>query len=442
MKYSVVSTLLAWIFPTKRDRKRFREFCNELDSRKEVLQVHSRYSKVLAKLREKYGKQNIKVVFMSSENSKWAYQSLYEEFAKNPKFDVQVLVTVRTGIFNKKNSSVDYCGIAQRTYNFFKSRGMNVEYAFDVEHKEYKDLREFNPDIIFYEQPWEISKIQSIETTSEFALPMYCNYGSSTTNCRKEFVDPFYKELFIYFLDNKFIKKELLRYEFDENRLKVIGQLKQDAYLKPVDETKVQWKTTGQKRVIWAPHHSFYKDSILSLGTFDWNYEFFYNYAKNHPEIEFIFKPHPELKKHIVKESFMSYEGMCEYFKKWEELPNAQIYDEGDYFDMFRTSDMMITDCNSFLYEYLPTGKPVIHLIRKDTVGFNEFGEKIIAGYYPARNIEELEELIDKVLLRGEDSKREIREKIIREDLIRPEGGAAKYVAECVTEVLEGKGKY
>ena len=404
MLYTVVSKLITWIFPEKEDRKRFRDFCKELDSRKEVLCVHDRHAKVLARLREKYGKQNIKVVFMTSENSKWVYQSLYEEFAKNPKFDVQVLVTMRTGIFDKRNSSVDYCEEAQRTYNFFKSRGINVEYAFDLEHKRYKDLREFNPDIIFYEQPWELSKVQSIETTSKFALPMYCNYGASTTNCRKEFVDPFYKELVIYF-------------------------------------TKVRWKTTGQKRVIWAPHHSFYKDSILKLGTFDWNCEFLYNYAKNHPEIEFIFKPHPGLKKHIVREDFMTYEGMCEYFKQWEELPNAQIYDEGDYFDMFRTSDMMITDCNSFLYEYLPTGKPVIHLVREDAVGFNEFGEKIIAGYYPARNTDELEELIDKVLLRGEDSKREIREKTIREDLIQPEGGVAKYIENYIVETLEIKDK-
>ena len=441
MLYTVVSKLITWIFPEKEDRKRFRDFCKELDSRKEVLRVHGRHAKVLARLREKYGKQNIKIVFMTSENSKWVYQSLYEEFAKNPKFDVQVLVTMRTGIFDKRNSSVDYCEEAKRTYNFFKSRGINVEYAFDLEHKRYKDLREFNPDIIFYEQPWELSKIQSIETTSNFALPMYCNYGASTTNCRKEFVDPFYKELFIYFTDNRYIERGLLKHGLKEANLRLCGQLKQDAYLKPVDKTKVRWKTTGQKRVIWAPHHSFYKDSILKLGTFDWNCEFLYNYAKNHPEIEFIFKPHPGLKKHIVREDFMTYEGMCEYFKRWEELPNAQIYDEGDYFDMFRTSDMMITDCNSFLYEYLPTGKPVIHLVREDAVGFNEFGKKIIAGYYPARNTDELEGLIDKVLLRGEDSKREIREKIIREDLIQPEGGVAKYIENYIVETLEIKDK-
>ena len=43
MLYTVVSKLITWIFPEKEDRKRFRDFCKELDSRKEVLRVHGRH---------------------------------------------------------------------------------------------------------------------------------------------------------------------------------------------------------------------------------------------------------------------------------------------------------------------------------------------------------------------------------------------------------------
>ena len=440
MLYTVISKLVAWVFPTKDDRDRFRDFCKELDKRKEVKIVRDRFPKLLAKMREKYRKQKLKVVFLSSENSKWAYQALYEELDKNPKFDVQVLVTVQNKLLGKKYSFWDYRKLAERNYNFFKSRGINVDYAFDFENKKYKDLCEFNPDIIFYEQPWELAKIQSIKTTSKYALPMHCSYGSSITNSRNEYVLAFYRELFTYFLDNKYIKKILLNFGMQEKSLKVCGHIKLDAYLKPVDNSKIQWKTTGKKRVIWAPHHSFYKSSILKLGTFDWNYKFFYNFAKNHPEIEFIFKPHPELKEHIVK-NLMTIEEMNKYFKDWEELENAQVYEEGDYFDMFRTSDLMITDCNSFLYEYLPTGKPLIHLISKDSVGHNAFGEKICIGYYSAENLEDLNLQMESVLLKDEDPLAEIRRKIIKEDLIQPEGGVAKYIENYIVKILEIKDK-
>ena len=66
---------------------------------------------------------------------------------------------------------------------------------------------------------------------------------------------------------------------------------------------------------------------------------------------------------------------------------------------MFRTSDWLITDCNSFLYEYLPTNKPVIHLINDKSVGHNEYGQKLISGYYPAKNIEETNQLLEQLLL-------------------------------------------
>ena len=128
---------------------------------------------------------------------------------------------------------------------------------------------------------------------------------------------------------------------------------------------------------------------------------------------------------------------MNKYFKAWDELENAHIYEEGNYFDMFRTSDLLIADCNSFWYEYLLTQKPVIHLISKNSIGRNGFGEKICEGYYPARNLEELESLLEEVLLKGKDPLSKVRERIIKEDLIQPEGGVAKFIENYIVETLE-----
>ena len=439
MKYSIVSTLIAWIFPTKQDRADFRRFCKDIDARQDTEIIWSRYPQLLKHLQHEYSKRKLKVVFLNSENAKWVYQAVYEEFAKNPKFDVQVLITVREKLLKDKYKFLEYKKLAEKDYNFFKKLGFNVDYAFDFKKKEYINLEKFKPDIIFYEQPWDLCELQSIKNTSQYALPLYCAYGSCITNGTNEYSEVFYRDVYTYFLDNKSIKKTLIEHGCKEDALVVCGQPKLDAYLKPINQDNIIWQTKNKKRVIYAPHHSFYKDSILGYGTFQWNYQFLYEFAKKHPEIEFILKPHPELRKAIVQHELMTISEMTQYFKNWESLPNAQIYEYGNYFDMFRTSDLLITDCNSFLYEYLPTKKPVIRLISENSVGHNSFGEKIIAGYYNASNIEELNTLLELILFKNKDPLLSVRERIIAEDLIQPEGGVSKFIANYISGILGGK---
>ena len=123
-----------------------------------------------------------------------------------------------------------------------------------------------------------------------------------------------------------------------------------------------------------------------------------------------------------------------DYFKQWGELSNAQVYDKGDYFDMFRTSDLLITDCNSFLFEYLPTLKPVIHLVNKYSVGFNPFGQMITKGYYDAENEKEIEELIQNLLFNEKDFLLPIRKKALEK--IQKNG--TKKVSEIIFEEVTG----
>ena len=441
MHYSILSFLFAWIFPTKDDRERFRTFCRELDARKNSELIQQRYSKIIKKLQNDFQTRKLKVVFLSSENSKWVYQSIYEEFSQNPHFEVQILVTVRETLLKKKYRFCEWEKLAKNSYNFFKNQNMNVDFAFDFKKKKFKDLKEFNPDIIFYEQPWDLSKEQSIIKTSNYAISFYCSYGSCITNGKNEYSEVFYKDVYTYFLDNVSVKNVLIEHGCNPDSLTVSGQPKLDAYLKPVNESNIQWKTKNQKRVIWAPHHSFYEESTLGFGTFEWNYKFLYDFAKNHPEIEFILKPHPDLKRQIVRNNLMSISEMTEYFKMWEQLPNAQVYEMGNYFDIFRTSDLLITDCNSFLYEYLPTKKPVIQLISKNSVGHNDYGQKIVSGYYKANTIEELEELVNKVLINGEDPLLSVREKVIAEDLVQPSKGVANFILNFVLKIFSYEGE-
>ena len=72
------------------------------------------------------------------------------------------------------------------------------------------------------------------------------------------------------------------------------------------------------------------------------------------------------------------------YYAFWNDLPNASFCNESDYFDIFKSSDALITDCGSFLAEYLPTQNPIMLLVNKNSIGYNEIGCKLVESYYKA----------------------------------------------------------
>ena len=132
------------------------------------------------------------------------------------------------------------------------------------------------------------------------------------------------------------------------------------------------------------------------------------NYAKQHPEIEWIFKPHPLLRLGIQRSGFMSDAEIDKYYQEWESIA-SHCYDS-DYQDLFLDSRAMITDCGSFLSEYGATGRPVIRLIssvniRKPIAKLNELYE----SYYQVHDLEELRMTLELVVENGQDPAREKR---------------------------------
>ncbi len=436
--YYLFASLFSWIFPTKEDSKNFRHFCKEIDLRKRINTTHANYKETLERLKNKYKKEKIKVVFLNDTVAKWQYQSLYDELKNNPDFDVQILITtIDYQMKSNMKNFVDYKKEAEKCYDFFKQQGMIADYAFDFENNKPIDLRNFSPDIIFYEQPWGMLDKHKIEETSKFALTCYSSYGSGITSGKNEYGSSFFKFVYKYFVDNEFLKMILIHHSVKSESVVVSGHPKLDNYTKPLNENNIVWSSQNKKRIIYAPHFSFYKEAGLHAGTFNQNYKFFLEYAKKHQEFEFIFKPHPRLKEEIVVRKLMSEEECNAYYAEWANLPNTHLAQSGNYIDIFRTSDLLITDCNSFLFEYLPSENPVIRLINDEFIGHNLFGQKIVEGYYSANNNSEVENLIEQLLIQNNDPLKEKRINLLNSG-IHPKEGYAKFVVNHLTKNING----
>jgi CDP-glycerol glycerophosphotransferase (TagB/SpsB family) len=189
----------------------------------------------------------------------------------------------------------------------------------------------------------------------------------------------------------------------------VTGYPKLDAYINNSRIVKNRFKNSDISiaRIIYAPHHSF--SNRLSFATFQWNGRELLEYARVHPETSWVFKPHPRLKYELVASGFMTLQEANDYYSAWNNLQNTCVYDQGDYIDLFVESSALVTDCISFIGEYLPSGHPVILLVNPESAGYNEFGKAVIAHYYQVKDIVSLREKLDLVAINGNDSFREQR---------------------------------
>ena len=134
-------------------------------------------------------------------------------------------------------------------------------------------------------------------------------------------------------------------------------------------------------------------------------------------KVQFVFKPHPMLKEKLYKIDSWGVERTDKYYDGWESLPNGSFVN-GNYVDLFMTSDALIHDCSSFTAEYLYVNKPVMFLSKKERIQqFNVFADACFKVHYHGASITDIESFIDNVI-NGVDPMLEERTKFINAQLI------------------------
>ncbi len=413
------------IFPfLNKDRK------NNILNAKEV---QLSYKKKLASLAKKIKTDKIRVVFLVRENQKWAYQSLYEIFEKDERFEPIILISLL--ILSHKGKDKTRNNL-EENYEFFKSRNMRVEYAY--KDGKYLEIKDFHPDILFYDQQYDLIEGYTPQKVSEYALPCYSSYSYELMDTEDDYTANFHAYLYKFLVEHELnIKRYESFQKYDLSNCFVGGYPKIDVYLDKKPAKDDFWKDKSKKRVIYAPHHSVDKRG-LHLSMFVETSKFILELAKKHPETTWIFKPHPRLKYALQRSKTMDKKAVEKYYDEWRQI--GTIYEQGDYFDIFKTSDLMITDGCSFLAEYLPSQKPLIRIINNNAMKLNELGNKITEEYYFAHNNEEIEALFNEVLIKGNDYKKEARLKLINEIIDYNESSAEKiykHILEDITTAEE-----
>ena len=389
------------------------------------------YCYPLSKIREKYkNKQKVRVGFLVNENCKWNAEDLYNLLENNENFEPIVLVTLYDTRHNKKDFTKPS---VQDNFDFFKNSGKRVLKVYDEEKEKYLDLKEFDIDILFYQQPWGLDKIQSIENVAKNSICCYFSYGIGIFECAVN-VRPFHEKLFYYFVSDEATKNLYKKFEINNlDNLTVVGYPKLDVY------NDLPQTPTAKTTVIYAPHHSYKRG--LKIGTFDKTGEQILAFAKVHPEYRWVFKPHPDLKEVLYTDKHYGPDFTENYYSQWEEI--GEIYDKGNYFGLFMASDILITDCSSFLLEYMPTLKPIIRLERLGSQKVSALGKEFLKGMYRVRNVSEMSRCLE--ALKQKDSLLEVRNDLTKNVLRKEKNACANIVKKleiiCTGEDVNSRGE-
>lgn len=382
-------------------------------------------------------KEPLNVVFMVLYSAVWKYDSVYKLMEKDSRFRPLILVCP-VADYGKEHMVENF----RPTVEMFKKKGYNVMSAYNEESGEFVNVDDLKPDLLMYAFQWSshVDPRYNVYTLQKY-LKCYVNYSFKNNPFEWSIASREQGIMWMYFSeceDNKKLAQSFNKREFQN--IHVVGYPIYDEVKETLAEGN-DWKIKDKahKRIIWAPHHSIEgRDSLIKLSTFLLYAEDMLEFQKKYKkQVQFAFKPHPQLKTALYNHKDWGKERTDAYYKAWEEGDNSTLV-SGAYIDLFKTSDAMIHDSHSFTVEYLYVDKPVMFMTNYDRESqCNAVGKKAFAAHYHGTSREDIQHFIEDVVIGGKDTMAEQRHTFYNNILVPPNGkSVAENIINEITTVL------
>lgn len=401
-----------------------KDFFYNMKVKQNIAYIKQNQKRVLEDLKDVFP---LNVIFYVYDESKWKSQSVYDLMEEDERFNPLIIATKNCA--PEGNPNYQTAENVQKCYEYFKNKGMSVEYGYDIRKNKFIPFEEFNPDIIFYSHPWYVYENQGPVVCSKFALTYYIPYFLPASVQWHEYGLRFHQYIYRHYVPTESVRSYYSKnMPSAEHSFRVVGHPIFDEYLNK-EKTLSQ---NANSPVIYAPHWTVCGDN-LRFGTFKWSGEKMLEFAKEHKELNWVFRPHPLLYNFVITSGFMKKYEIDKYYDEWKSFA---VYSEGgDYIDLFNKSCAMITDCGSFLTEYFVTENPVIHLV-SEQLNPNATIQEIDKTYYTAYDLDEMIKHLHHVILDKNDYKKEERIKLLEKFNFKNSSSAEKIINDILSDII------
>ena len=370
-----------------------------------------RYALVRRRLWRIAAHRKLRVVFVIGDECKWKCQLVYEAMLQSDHYDPYIAPTVMDlGWIDDKLQPERY----RKCREFFVQKNDRVLDVCDIVDgvARPRPLAEFKPDIVIYQQPWGIAEEQAPIAVSRYALTFYMPYYIVGTGEQWGLHKaPIFRILYGHFIESidfvNYFKSKQGRWHVGSTMFPCGNPFREEIW-------RARDNREQEDCVIYAPHWSFENaegTNRKGWSTFLKTGEEMLCFAKQHPEIHWIFKPHPMLRIKLEERKVWPLEKIAQYYRDWETLGEA--YYSGNYIPLFYRSRALITDCISFLTEYLILDRPLIRLEPAKPPAIIEPARRKFDAMYRVNNHEELKKVFDTVILGHQDPMKEKRHQVI-----------------------------
>ena len=376
------------------------------------------------------GKAPLNVMFLCPDKDVFCLEKLFHLMEKSVEFKPVV------GVFpyehldpNVKFDISKYGKVVQ----YLEQKNLKYVLLYDFEKKEYLSLKKFQPDIVFFNSTLGLKNMNRFMEQARNAITCFVPYGYFLSNAQGYIFDTDFHFKMTYLFWESAVSLTLSEHyarNHGENSF-FLGYPKLETFFDGhLPESVWKRQSSAKKKVIWAPHHSIENNpEHYGYSCFNELADVMLELAEKYQDkIQFAFRPHPLLRARLNADERWGEQKTTEYYEKWGRMENTQFSD-GEYIDLFLTSDAMIGDSISFMCEYSAIDKPYLYTVRDDTVSrkFNELGEVIFNHLlYKAPPLsEKIESFLQDVVLNGNDPLAEKRREFTKNNLLPSNGKSA-----------------
>ena len=362
-------------------------------------------------------KNKINVAFFCMSVSLWKYDTIFQMMQKDPFFHPLFFISPRKDSYRVRRKEIkmmiDFC--RKKGYEYVNMRS-NLYYLG-------QKINNYDIDVAFYSQPYSnISPRSYYYDKLCAALLCYVPYGYLISKMEHNYVSLLNQIAWKVYMPTSVTKYTASLFCKDTSNMEDVGYPGYDMYL---NSESYNWKKTGLKKIIWAPHFSIRSNSWLHLSSFLFIYREMVEIAKKYKnEALFVFKPHPHLYPALCAE--WGVKQTNDYYSLWSNMENTVLV-EGNGYPVFKSSDALIHDCASYLLDYMYTQKPCLYvsLSGKLNVETAEDGMDAYEAHYHAKSSEDIDSFIQHVVIGGEDNMQGQRKDVLKKHILPKTGRSA-----------------
>lgn len=345
-------------------------------------------------------------------------QPIYEAMREDERFD-PILICVPSGV---KDGVLQESTQENDTLDYFQTHGYPEALNALQSDGLWMDLEKMDLSYVFYPRPYDYHMPVCYQSryVSRYCRICIILYGMNTTKeiVRVTLNRGFFRNVYCYFAELPFSKEQntkmgWLLHFLGLQRSEYFGMPGVEVIQKAEQQKRPAWDfAKNDFRVMWTPRWT----TDLSLGgtNFFTYYRFLLDYARLHPDCDFLFRPHPLALQHFLETGEMTQQEVDAFLETCQVLPNVSLDTEKEYAATFWGTSVLISDISGIIPEYAVTGQPLIFCASNMELTPEDSTARILEGSYIVNNEQELANCLSQ-LKQGIDPLKEKRLQIARE---------------------------